>query len=787
VTDDIYEDKGQSTDDQKYGDPEDSTAAKLLTLPEKEAAETAYKLWKEQPQAIRNKRRCEQRVNKMRREGMTNVHVVKDQDRATYKVYIPPFNAPPIPVLNKSDRLCRRLTAQVWADDPVAEVQAGTQDTDDQDAAEFDQRVLTDIQGEGKLDELRRARRAFDRAGTFGSGYIRYYLDPKGGGRQPVRVHAKPGAVSADQPFLGPNGEPLPGDLVLRFVTADGTLTDDEAQAATRWMPGLKSENLDESQVRLIPHDAEDIWDSEGVVIGTMRTWGEMLRDFPELAKTSEDDRKHVFSFKPEHPKDLVGLDHVKDRLNEDGKVRDEDRLVPVFIVYYEACPAYPEGCHFVGIGDRLMAHRDKWVGDVEGKRQELDIPLTQYMQFDGGLGLMDLLGNASEARAAMVGHIFTYMDQFINRKTYVPTNSILQGKSNQLMMGSHLAINPGGEPKHEEIPPLPTTPLDLFAIMTEEMNDHAMLGETAQGTEVPSVTSGRQAQVIVQQAQAGLSDLRQNTERAYIRSCRIQLQLIRVGYTVPQQMDWVGEDGAHKQRYWTGSDLSGSRDVRLKRGSLSMMTPEQKMTMAFQFQQAGLYQANPDMFYDAVASSLGPTVGLNADVHKNRMKRQLAQWSEGPPEGWQPQPAPMMADPMTGQPMPAIDPMTGQPMPPPPDPALMAIFDFLAVDELQDVAMSRLAELKRFMASTKYTRHPVEWRLGVDTEFERMKQAAGVMTVMEQQAMMAQQQAMQQQQQQAEGEQQGAEKDKDRQAKAESQQAQQQHEQALAQMPQAA
>jgi hypothetical protein len=108
---------------------------------------------------------------------------------------------------------------------------------------------------------------------------------------------------------------------------------------------------------------------------------------------------------------------------------------------------------------------------------------------------------------------------------------------------------------------------------------------------------------------------------------------------------------------------------------------------------------------------------------------------------------------------------MTGQPVPVPPpvDPYLASIWEPLPTDELQDIATVRLGELKRFMASTRYTRWPPEWRLGVDQEFEHMKQAAGVMTVMEQQQMQQQQmqqqaqmqqdqQAQQQQQQEADG-----------------------------------
>jgi hypothetical protein len=725
------------TDAQRYGDPEDGTAAKLLTLPDAEAAALAHQLWKDQPQGPISHRRARWQVNKWRAGGRTNVFVQKTEDQNRWQAWAPPWTAPPIPVMNKAMRLARRLTSIMFADDPVPEV---VPDPEDVDAAEFAQRVLSDIQAEGQLDDLKAARRAWGREGSiYGSGFVRYFVDPKGGGRKPVRVMAKAGAVTAEAPFTGPMGEPLEGDLVGRYVREDGTLTDTPGEAATRWMPAIKSEILSPPNVRFLPHDSEDLWDAEGVIIATMPTWGELLELWPELAEMKVEDREALFSFKPEQVKDLMGFKEERYKGNEQIK-RLEDKRVAVFTVYYKACPAYPQGCYFVGLADKAVAYRGPWIAQVEGAEETLDLPLTQYAQFEPDeadpyyVGIIELLGNGNEIRAAQVGHLLSYLDQFTNRKVFIPTNSILQPRSYQLMQGTAIPINPGGEPKFEEVPDFPQAPLQLFGLMTDEMNDQSTLQQTAQGTEVAGVNSGRQAQVIVEQAQAGASDLRQNIARGYIRGCRIQLQLIRANYTVPQQLEWTGDDGQHQQKWWTGADLRSAKNIRLKRGSLSMMTGQQKLNMALQFKQFGLYDAAPDLFYETVAGSLGPTVGLQDDPVRLRIKRQLAQWSDGPPDGWQPPQAPVDA---LGMPMVGPD---GQPVPPPPAPELLAIFAPLLPDELQDVAIIRLMELKRFMASTKYSRHPAAWRMGVDLEFQRMKAAAGVMTLQEQ--AMAEQQA---------------------------------------------
>jgi len=740
--DDALTDAPKSNEEPKYGDPPDESA-NLLTMDPAKAAHFAYHtLWKGQPKEPQQRRRAEWQVNIWRREGRSNVHVQKTQDKGTWTAWEPPWSSPPIPVLNKADRLCRRLKNMSFADPPVAEAMPSTGEEEDIEAARMAERILTDIQSEANLDDIRTARRAFDRASVYGSGLVRYYLDARGGGRQAVRIMAKPGAVSADTPFEGPNGEQLSGEPVARYVTEDGTLQDSPKGAATRWVPGLKREILNPPSIRFLPHDAEDIWDAEGLVIGTMPTWGEVEALWPEeTAKISKEDRQKLFSFKPEHSADLRGLDTPSQR--PEHVERDTDKRVAVFTVYHKADASYPDGCYFVGLGDSVMLHRQTWVYQPEdGDREELEIPVTQYTQFDAGradpfgLGLMHLLGNAHELRASQVAHLLQYLDQFANRRTFIPTNSIIQPKQLQLMQGATIPINPGGKPEYEDIPPFPAAPMDLFALITMEMDDHSMMKETAQGTDVPSVTSGRQVGMIIQQAMASLSEIRQNIERGYIRGCRIQAQQIRMGYTVPQQISWTGEDGQYRQQFWSGSDLRGTADFKLKQGSLSMMTPEQKMNMAVQLKQMGVYDQMPDLFIEAITSSMGPVVGLQDDPSRVRMKRQLARWAEGPPEGWQPQPPP--------EPDPMADP--SQPPPEPaPDPALASVFERVEADEMPDVATVRLAELKRFMATTRYTRWPPEWRQGVVAEFQYMKLCAGVVTVPEQQAMQQQAQEAEQ------------------------------------------
>lgn len=715
-------------------DADSDRSPDLLTLQGKKLAQAVYTLWKNQPKEERARYHAQWQVNEWRRAGRTNVYVQKVKDVSLWKAWTPPFaQGPPVRVMNKADRLCRRLTAIMFADPPAPDPVPSSGEDPAVEAAEFAGRVLQDVQGEKGLDEVRAGRRAFDRACSYGSGYRRYYVDPRGGGLQPVRIMACPTALSADEPFLDPQtGQEYDDDLVTRFVRDDGSLTDDESEAKRDWIPGLKGELLVGTNVRMLPYDADDLWDAEGVVLGVMKSWGELKGMEPDLAKLDDPTKQALFSFRPDKAEELLGFDVGKKRL--DPHELEDDNLVAVFTVYYKAGGRYPRGAYVVVLGDQLALEQSEWEGeDSEGRPVALDIPLTQYAQFDNGkhnphyTALMEILGEGNELRGAQFGHLLSYLDQFTNRKTFVPTNSIYQPQSGQLPQGTVIPINPGGQPIYEEIPGFPPEPMEAFNQVTTEMEDAAGVQQTAQGLDDKDVKSGRHAALVLSQVQAALSDLQQNIIRAYTRACRIQLQLIRAFFDVPRRLAWVGDDGQHKEKWWSGEDLGSTVDVKLKVGTMTMLAPAQKADLAMSYSQAGLFQDDPGQLREVVAGAIGGTLGLQDEPNRARIKRQIAGWTEGPPKGWQP-PQPLPSQPIvtgvdaSGQPQ----VQQGAPQPPPQDPHLARIWQPVPTDVLPDVAAIRLDELKRLIASTRYLKWPAEWRAGVDQELSRMLQATG-------------------------------------------------------------
>jgi hypothetical protein len=211
-----------------------------------------------------------------------------------------------------------------------------------------------------------------------------------------------------------------------------------------------------------------------------------------------------------------------------------------------------------------------------------------------------------------------------------------------------------------------------------------------------------------------------------------VMLQEIRTYFTVKQLLRVTGPDGSYKVKRWNKSDLGSTKDVEIAKGSGTMLNPVQKAQMLAEMRQlAGL---DPDDVQELMATGLSPYAAFQDNKGLQRIRRQIAEWEEGPPEGWQPPQAPVdemgqpargpMLDPNLGTPV--IDPLTsqpvpGEPLPPPPDPLLAQIWAPVDSDLFPVVAKWRIRELTRAQQSSRYFTFPPEWRLGLDMEIKRI------------------------------------------------------------------
>jgi hypothetical protein len=709
--------------DEKYGDSDPEPGKLLTEKDEAEVAKEALKIW-EAKDDIMKRRIAQWEVNELRRAGWKNVQLRQETDDLSWKAWMPP-NAEHMPdalsAMNKAASLCRKYVSIMLADPPAPLAVPTSGEDEDRDAAEFATRVLEDLQSPAKLNTPKNIRRAFDRASTYGSGFIRYYIHPTAGGKKPIEISCGPLATSVEDALIGPDGQPWP-ELTTKFVMPDGTLTDIEAEAATKFIPGIKTEILTGKNVRFIPHTAEDISEADGLQVATFRAYGEIRKMFG--LELSEEEEEELFRFQP---KDYKHIASKEERRTLKSPPKDDDeKLVFVLTTYYKACDEYPKGVYVVSLGNVKAPIKTEWVGeDSDGKEISLMLPLAQFKQWaEGtgdpyGFGMMDLIGEGNEIRAHMIGALMDHIDWMLSRKIFLPITGTITAKDLRLPGRTPIPIMPGMKPEYENIPGFPVEAMNLIGMTEKEMENDTSLGQVAQGLESSQVQSGRHAQAILSQVHAGLSEIRQNLEEGYIRASQIELQLVRVSVDSPTRIGWVGEDGAYKERRWTASDLRQTTDVRLKPGSLSMLSPIQKAALAEQYAQFGII--TQEDLRDMISGELGGTLGLQDDAFVLRVRRQLATWLEGPPEGWQPQFQPPPVDPNTGQP--ALDPATGQPMQQVQvaDPVLLGIWRPYPCDELPYVARTRLREIAKVMSKSEFAVKPQEWQFGVFQEYGRM------------------------------------------------------------------
>lgn len=761
----------------QYG--EDFTAGELMTeANEEKVAKAVNKQWTDQDR-IHARYLAECRINELRRGGEVNVKIVTDMDRADGIQVVRTGTS--LPSSNKAATLCRKLRSMIFVDPPMPDCQPSSGDEDDGDAAEQSTRVLLDSQDE-RLDA---AITAFDKGSTYGSGHVWQYVDPRGE-RAPITVQAHPEAVHVDAPFTGPPsmmphpfqpdqmvegpGAPLdPAEATDRFVTPDGTLSDNEGEAAQQWMPKHCREPVSGPMVRFLPATARSRFEAQGAMIAGFVPWAKIKHQFPELDKLPVDEKKKLWGWCPEKSRHLAPGNTTAER-EAALQLKDDDALCWTIKAYHASTGDYPDGYYLVVVGEKHLAHRQTWMAEVNGVQEPLEIPLSQYKQWSEGqdhpqgVAMMTLIGNGNERAAAFLGTMLEHLDRLNRQKGFIPTNSLITPAEMANTEQRWHRINPGGEPKYEEIPPFDRNLLDFADRESADMDRDSGLSETAQNLDTGNVNSGRQAYAVMAQAHTQLSELQQNVMRAFVLDCRIELQLKRAFYTKPQLLKYGSKETGYKEKRWVGSDLGSTRDVKVKAGTMTLMSPLTKADVAMQWSVPTAPGAQP--LLDAaqvrqiMESNVGALIGLQDEPHRVRIRRQIADWEDGPPPTWQPLP-----------PIPQVVGVdaTGQPavqQVPQPDPVLGPMWEPLIVDELQPVATIRLEELGKCMASVKYSRFPPEWRAPVDAEFQRARQFAGVATIPEQQQAQADAAAQAQADEQAKGDQahqQGLEKDAQR------------------------
>lgn len=752
--------------------------------------------------------------NRQWRKGKRGVRVVEDTDTNTFEVRLPPGHSQMSPAPNNVDKLIRRVVATLTVDPPKAEVAPQTGEDRDRDAAELMERLLE----QGAEQDLRDLRVVADLAGTYASAFVHYYVQPQGQ-RVPVSVEAHPAATSlaAVDPMTGEptsevdperalidpaTGTPaLDGATVTKYVASDGvTLQDTPAGAQLRWEPTVCSEVISSKTVWFLPVTARGIEHTDGVVIGYVTTLGALEAQYPEIAEWDDKRRNALAGWRPKHAKRWLHPmmeSAMQNAVKEGEPIRDGNGKLspdtPVFCyrVYYRVHGLYPEGAVVLTSGDEML-YRDRWAREIDTPDgpvwTDLPIPVAQFRWRDDpndqspyGIAGAEEIGPGEEVKAAQIAALVEYLYRFNHPNVYLPAGTPVQPGALSRRDGTPIVVNMdgSGRPIYEELPRFPAEAMQMVAYLENEQNSAIGLEDAARGVASPSVGSGRHAQQIIEQALVALANQVQNLSDCYVRMCKVQVALWRAFYDAPRVLRVVAQGGAYKEKRWRGADLMSNADIRLMKGSLTMLSPERKQQMALQELEVSRAAGDPlayPRYRELTNSAMSGMVGAQDDEQTMRVRRQLAAFWDGPSEqvqqaqqqydaaaqqvgqqvGAQLQMAQQMGHPMpagpNGQPIPpeqVIQQQVTQTLGPAPmQQAVQAVFAALPVDAEPAAAQVRWLELRNACAQVRLAAYPPVWQQGLFAAYEAARQAAGVMTIAEQQQA---QQAAQQAEQQAE------------------------------------
>lgn len=727
-------------------------------------AQAAYQQWRRQIEAM-----CERM--RMGERGLSVERVAQDESYRIRRGWeAESIGKGP----NLADQLLRRMSAILTTDPPLPEVTANSREARELEAAELAQRILRVEGSDAERNDAAFLASAIDQAGTYGSMYSYWCVDPQGGGLQPVEVEAHKDAVSADDPltmvdptFVPPVddlGAPIPvepprvpanpAQVITRYVRVDGTLTDVEAEAQLAWQPKVVRHLLPPACVTLLPAGVE-AKAAHGVIVGRLMPLREVISRFYDGERPDAKVCKKLAEWKPD------GIDYElwvspvqRQTLPETPPKRElqpgeaeaqitDDALCAVLVEYLLTQPDAPFGAYVAIGGPDEPLKRGEWralIGEGETAHYEAwPLPVVQLKAQDAATGDPNgqppILNLAAESNLddTLTEYILDYVWRASNPHVWLNFGSVVQPEAFKARTRTPLIIDGEGVPTYEEIPALDSKVYDVWEKNREGMQASSGIPATvANGAQDGSVTSGVQQRLVREETLVGLQTLKQNADSFMVGGWGVHLTLLKSIATTPQLLRYTGESGDVQVKSWVGQDLDGINRPQIAKGSGTMLSPTAKVETAREELEVALKVGDMnaiEQWHEQILTNQGSLVGLQDDPHRARVQRQIQQVTELLKR-------PDLPDAIE-EPPPMLDPM-GQPVPQPPqDPIrqeLAEIWKPNPTDARQVVAKMRLSALSKFAASRLVEQADPRVQESVWMAFEAARQAAGEPTVAEQQ-----------------------------------------------------
>lgn len=725
------------------------------------------------------------------KDGASFSTLEKSEDLSLWKQTFPlDIEQAPQPIPNKVGDVCNKMRNQVLIDVPLPKPIPDGDDDRSRMAADVAKKFLRANGTPDAMNDSDLLYSAFDLMMTQRSSFVYVWVDPMGGGWKPKQMKAHPQATDPKNPMvgpkLGPDNQPIviqtakgpqpiterTSDPVLRYVAEDEqgnqTFVKDPSTAARQWMPKLCRKILYASQVQTYPHTT-DVFTARHIDIMMWATLGEAKQRFELLNHMSDAQVRTIAKWRPEGLRWETWLPGTlrSKRGNdvESGEIHD-DMLVFWITRFCRSDASYMDGGEISvsGANNGTILFRDTLRDDVD-LEDGTSVPIVRrppVSQYKGlndvvggdmmGLEPISLFGGANEIYAHLYISILETLHKGLNPNVYIPSTSPVTKEEFTKRDGEPITILvPEDKPTQETVAQLAPESLGVLDRIDHAMNSLAGTDETANGMDSPYAVSGEAKKVAINQAKVGLKQLWHNTMNGQCYYWLICTELAQAKLTVPQQLQLTGIDSAYKQRYFVGSDLVGVTKIAVEPGSGSMMGATEKSQWLALLQQQNWL--TPEQAGELARASLSDDLGLASNPHEEAINRQIADWVEGPPDGWdedytnnmkmKQQYEATMQQAVASIASMGVDPKTAQQqamqkVPPPQFKPLYTPFMMRPNDKDPAVAKIKTQKLSRFMSSADYNEATPAWRSIYDDAYNAMFYNAGGQTV-EQQAQAAQ------------------------------------------------
>lgn len=730
----------------------------LLEASDGEAFKATHDLVERQDQLARN-RWAQDKHWKAIKLGYTWSTLEKVQDQDIYRQTFPPGSESTLPsaVPNKAADLCNKLVETLNTDPPAPSPKALDDSEQSERAAELGAQFLKQDGGEQGTDDDSVFWAQTDLATTSATAFVHLWVDKTGGGWTASQIKAHPEAQDANNPLVGPNGEPTT-DYVLRYVTEpdeNGSVAfvEDPSRAGRTWLPKIRVERWGREHIRMFPED-KDLNQCSAVIGLFYCTLDEAKRRWPDtVGQMDEQELAALCDWLPNRYLVLLPAAlRSRWKLQSGNKIdlkgsSDDQRMMFYYAHYHVPTPDYPEGMmlYVNGADGGTILERDTLSAEVEVPSQGrqdatvtetrlLEIPISAIRLIQDpderdpmGKAFMGRIGSASEAQATLATAYLEAIDKILHPARFSTATSPVEAWQVEESRSSGdfvPVLSKDDFPFYEPSPPVPNSFFQMMEWQTEQLNSIASLPKPLQGADGQQEVSGVARRIAVGQAQISLSRMQQAWVSARKRYWRLKLQLATKYFKVPQLLKFVGEDGAYKQEWFTGVDFSQVTSVEMQAGTGTMMPPQEKVT--YLSQMAQMQFLSPEEAGEAARPTFSQTLGIPADPQQQRIERQVSSFLEGPPDGWMEQAQAFDEAQQAAQAQqPPAQP--GQPPAPPAPPSVPAPwtpFVPLAPDDEPHVAKIRQARLRRLLGTVRFTAQPDRWQKVALDEYSRMRKA---------------------------------------------------------------